>query len=165
MRRLGHMVGLVGPLVGAALAGLACCAPGLAVFLAPAVFALVGVGGLYFLAAYEVPLAFLAAGAAFLACRRAPGRLARLGSGLLAVVASLTGLTRLLWDLDSGLVMALSPVYLFFVERQTILAPAAALALVTGLAAPLRTAAGAVRQALRRQGLTPGASPKTEALR
>lgn len=159
MRRLGRMVGLVGPLVGAALAGLACCAPGLAGFLAPAVFALVGVGGLYFLAAYEVPLAFLAAGAALLACRRAPGRLSRLGSGLLAAVAFLTGLTRLLWDLDSGLVMALPPVYLFFVGRQTILGPAAALALAGGLAGPLRTAVGSVRQALRRPGRTPGASP------
>jgi hypothetical protein len=165
VRRLGRVCGLLGPMVGAFLAGLACCAPGLAGFLAPVVFAVVGVGGLYFLAAFEVPLAFLAAGAALLACRQAPGRLAKLGSGLLAAVALLTGLTRLLWDLDSELVMALPPVYLFFVERQTLLAPVALFALVTGLAGPLPTAAAAVRQALRRRGLTSGASPRKEALR
>lgn len=165
MRRIGRVFQFVGPAVGAALAGLACCAPGLAGFFSSVVFAVVGVGGLYFLAAFEIPLAFLAAGAALLACRQAPGRLAKLGSGLLAAVAFLTGLTRLLWDLDSELVMALPPVYLFFVERQTLLAPAAAFALVTGLAGSLRTAAAAVRQARRRQGLTPGASPRKEALR
>lgn len=165
MRPIGRVLQFVGPAVGAALAGLACCAPGLAAFLAPALFAVVGVGGLYFLAAYEAPLAFLAAGAAFLAYRQAPDRLARLGSGLLAAVAFLTGLTRLLWDLDAELVMALPPVYFFFVGRQAILAPAAALALVAGLAGPLRTAAAAVRWALRRPGSTPGASPGKEVLR
>lgn len=165
MRHLGRIIGLIGPVIGAALAGLACCAPGLAGFLAPALFAVVGVGGLYFLAVFEVPLALLAAGAALLACRKAPGLLARLGSGILAAVAFLTGLSRLLWDLDPRLVMAFPPLYLFFVERQTILAPAAAVALVTGLMGPLSAAGGAVRQAIRRQGLAAPPGPKREALR
>jgi hypothetical protein len=150
VRRLGRLFGLLGPVVGAALAGLACCAPGLAGYLAPVVFALLGVGGLYFLAAFEAPLAFGAALSAFVAWRQAPNRLARLGNGLLSVTAFLVGLTRLLWEVDPGLVMGLPPVYFLFIERQTILAPVAALALATALVAPLRTAAGAAWQTLRR---------------
>ncbi len=151
MRRLGWVFSLPGPVIGAALAGLACCAPGLAGSLAPVVFAVVGIAGLRLLVNLEAPLAFAAAGLGFLAARRAPNRAARLGSGLLGAVALLAGLTRLVWDLDPDLVMGLPPVYLFFVERQTILGPAAALALFTALIAPLETAVGAVRQALRRQ--------------
>jgi len=165
VRRLGWVCGLLGPMVGAFLAGLACCAPGLAGFLAPVVFALLGAGGLYFLAAFEVPLAFGAALAAFIAWRRAPDRLARLGSGLLSATAFLVGLTRLLWEVDPGLVMALPPAYFFFVERQTILAPVALFALAAALVAPVRTAAGVARQTLlRRPKFAPSAS-KSEILR
>ncbi len=151
MRSFGRVLRLLGPVMGAALAGLACCAPGLAGFLAPVVFAVLGVAGLRLLVELEAPLALLATGLSLLAAWRAPNHLGRVGSGVLGVVALLVGLTRFLWDVDPDLVMGVPPVYLFFVERQTILAPAAAFALFGALSAPLERAVGAVRQALRRQ--------------
>ncbi len=125
--------------LSAGLAGIACCGLFLTQWLVQLVVALGGVAGVVLLVQYEAPIALVMAAGSYLGWRLAPNGLIGLAQALLGVVALLTGLLRLGWDLDREFVMAIGPLYRFFVARQTVLALLATF-MVVARVAPLAPA-------------------------
>lgn len=116
-----------------ALAGVACCGPFFVGWLAQLVFAGGGVAGLYFLVQYEAPILLSVAVLSGLAGRFGADPY-RGVSWSLGGLALLFAATRILWDLNYEVVMAVPLAYWPFVYRQPIFATAALLALGLRLA-------------------------------
>jgi len=120
-----------------ALAGLACCGPFFAGWLAQLVFAAGGVAGLYFLVRYEAPILLAVAALSGVAARFGGGRYRSI-NWTLGGLALFFGILRIVWDLNYEVVMAVPLAYWAFVYRQPAFATVALLALGLRLALTLR---------------------------